>query len=158
MLYVTFTSFKTSFLSSAIWYFSWFNRFSNCWNNCGPKKQKCSFIDIICFSCGLFNIDSFTLSVRLRGATNLNCFLPEVESQRTDKGAPSADTSSYFDVAVGVSVVMALVLIFNVVVVVWLWIRQWTLPCAGKVYCTYLCTVLSYLRMPHCIILTQLTY
>ena len=84
------------------------------------------------------------------------CFLPEVESQRTDKGAPSADTSSYFDVAVGVSVVLALVLIFNVAVVIWLWIRQWTLPCAGKVYCTYLRTMLSYLHMPHCITLTQL--
>ena len=122
------------------------------------EKNRNAVLSILCFSCGLFNIDSFTFSVHGRGATNLNCFLPEVESQRTDKGAPSADTSSYFDVAVGVSVVMALVLIFNVVVVVCLWIRQWTLHCAGKVYCTYLCTVLSYLRMPHCIILTQLTY
>ena len=40
MLYVTFTSFKTSFLSFTIWYFSWFDRFSNCWDNCFRAGRK----------------------------------------------------------------------------------------------------------------------
>ena len=46
MLYVTFTSFKTSFLSFTIWYFSRFDLFGNCWDDCflcGAKKTEMQF-------------------------------------------------------------------------------------------------------------------
>ena len=65
-------------------------------------------------------------------------FFSEAESVTVDKGTDSSVTSSYFGVAVAVSVVLALVLIVNIVVVDWLWRRQWTLPCAGNVCWRYI--------------------
>ena len=54
------------------------------------------------------------------------------EADTTDNSIGCHDTLSYRDMAVGVTVVLGLLMVTLVIVVVWLWRRQWTLPCAGK--------------------------
>ena len=49
-----------------------------------------------------------------------------------DNSIGSHDPPSFFDMAVGVTVVLGLVMVSLIVAVVWLWRQQWTLPCAGK--------------------------
>ena len=56
-------------------------------------------------------------------------------AEDTTIGRAKAETQSYFGVAVGLGVVLALIVIFGVIVVVvgvlWLKRHQWILPCTG---------------------------
>ena len=155
MLYVTFTSFKTT-----IWYFSWFDRFSNCWDNCfrAGRKNRNAVLSILY----VFRVACSTLIHSLSLSTSEEPRICTVSFQKWNhreltKVQP-LQTRHLISMWLWVLVLCWpwCWLSMSSSSSLWLWRRQWTLPCAGKVYCTYLRTMLSYLHMPHCITLTQL--
>ena len=67
---------------------------------------------------------------------SLHCSIVEAEDTTINGG--TAELHSYFDVAVGLGVVLTVIVIVVVIIIVitvlWLKRRHWVLPCAGDLH------------------------